>query len=278
MILKHRYLFILLTAVLTGCGDAPLVRHYEEIFIEADRSQMAHTSHDGDQHMRAEAMPPGLDVNNMPQDAIHAGLDVNVMPQDAIHAGLNVNTMSQDAAHAQVNTGADSAVSTQQSTGSDMASMPISPELERSVDRSPLNWKTPQGWSERKGSGMRLVTFSGNSPEGETETTIISLGGQAGGLEANVTRWVRQIGLNISPAELQIFLSQQQGITTVSGLQTTLVDLTQLQNSLPGTAPSMIAAIIDRGRSQIFIKMTGSKDAVHSQLENFRTLITSISE
>lgn len=277
MHLRLRYLFVLLTAVLTGCGDAPLIRHYEEIFIEADKAQTSPAMLARSQNMPRDTMPPGLDINNMPQDAIHAGLNINNMPQDAIHAGLNSNDMPQDAVHAQVNPGAVSAVN-QKGPGADMMSMPISPELERSVDRSPLNWQTPPGWSERKGSGMRLVTFTGDSPQGTTETTIISLGGQAGGLEANVTRWIRQIGLSARPEELQVFLSRQESITTVSGLQTTLVDLTQLQTNMPGTAPSLIAAIIDRGRSQIFIKMTGSKDAVKNQLENFRALITSISE
>jgi hypothetical protein len=187
----------------------------------------------------------------MPDDAIHAnltGAGAN-MPQDDIHAGL---------------------------TGGNMpGGMPMisSPELEASVDRTPLQWDLPQGWSQQKGSGMRLATLKSAT----TETTIISLSGSAGGAASNIMRWMQQI--NVPPLaenELNSFLDSQERLTTASGLNALIVDLSQLQPEAPAQAPSIIAAIIDRQASQIFIKMTGTKEAVLKDREAFLGLVRSV--
>ncbi len=275
---------ILLTAaviLLSGCDQSPITRHYQEVFIEADSSAgKVHATAPGAGQMPQDAIHAGLDPSTMPQDAIHAGLLSGSMPQDAIHAGLDMSNIPDDAIHAGLKSGSPnpSAESGPASSAAAMAAMPVTPELERSVDRSPLQWQTPPGWTEKKGGGMRLVTFTTSSRAGSTETTIISLGGQAGGLEANVTRWMRQINLSAGQADLQRFLAGQEKLTTASGLPTTMVDFTGLQADLPGDAPSMIAAVMDRGRSQIFVKMSGPKAAVTEQRAAFRNLVTSISE
>ena len=60
---------------------------------------------------------------------------------------------------------------------------------------SPLSWTLPPGWQELQASGMRLANLR---PAGhpDAECTLVILGGDGGGLEANVNRWRReQMGL-----------------------------------------------------------------------------------
>ena len=272
----RRNIALVAVFLVSGCGQPTLTRHYEEIFIESDRSQMPpHAMRSGDRSMPQDAIHAGLDPNKMPQDAIHSGLmGSGDMPQDEIHAGLAGRTMPDDAIHA----GLQAQSSANSGSGMSMSTMPVTPELEQSVDRSPLVWQTPAGWSEQKGSGLRLATFTTTGGVGPTETSIISLGGSAGGLQANVGRWLRQVNISVNDADLQRFLAEQEQLTTASGLSLTLVDLTTLQSDAPADAPSMIAAIIDRGRSQIFVKMTGGKAAISARLPDFRDLILSIAE
>ena len=133
--------------------------------------------------------------------------------------------------------------------------------LDDTQQTSPLTWDTPKEWLEKKGSGLRLATFTG--VQSKVETTIVSLGGSAGGVSANITRWMQQIGLDVPESEARDdFIKKQEKFLTRSGLPVAFIDLTELQEKDAGNAPSMIAAIIDRGDTQIFVKMTGTKEDV----------------
>jgi len=232
---------ITIVTFILGCDQPVVIREQKEIFMEAEKQ----ASMGMDQHNAFLQM--------MPQDEIHANLGLGNtggqgtgMPQDEIHANLNMGDMSM----------ADSA------------------QLESSVDRSPLKWSTPKGWFEKKGSGMRLATFT--NEDSSIETTIVSLGGSAGGLESNVKRWLGQINISVSDNELQEFMRSQETLPTKVQWPAILFDLTRLQEESSGDAPSMAAAIIDRGQSQIFIKMTGAKEAIVKNLTAFKSLIQSI--
>lgn len=65
-----------------------------------------------------------------------------------------------------------------------------------SMFRDLLAWEAPDGWKEteaRDPTGMRLVDFRfGPNDEGECYITL--MGGNAGGLEANINRWRTQMG------------------------------------------------------------------------------------
>lgn len=173
------------------------------------------------------------------------------MPQDDIHAGL----MPEGANHA----------------------TEMQQQLTASVDQTALLWETPKEWVEKKGSGLRLATFNGTNPKAMVETSIVSLGGQAGGVEANVTRWIQQLGLNVPDTQkLNDFINQQEHFSTSSSLPITVIDLTQLQDKNPANSPSMVAAIIDKKDTQIFIKMTGEKQAVLQNRDTFKKFIKSI--
>jgi len=138
---------------------------------------------------------------------------------------------------------------------------------------SPLSWEVPQGWSEEKGSGMRLVTF--RDPNSSMECSIISLGGQAGGFRSNVTRWMNQINVSIPAGDqLSAFLSRQQKLKSKGGFVVTIIDLSELSQG--EHAPSMIAAITELENKTIFVKMTGSRGDVITNRVQFTSLCRSL--
>jgi len=136
-----------------------------------------------------------------------------------------------------------------------------------------LSWEVPRGWSEEKGSGMRLVTF--RAQDGSVECSIISLGGQAGGLRSNVTRWMGQINIDI-PADDQFdeYLSRQKILKTKGGFPMTIIDLSELSDGQQN--PSMIAAIAEFEDKTIFVKMTGSRKDVVFNRKQFTSLCQSL--
>lgn len=280
---------------LTGCERTPFKRHYREIVLESDqpvnppvdfmKGQMPQDDiHKGLTMPGAGGIPQG----EMPQDDIHKGLVMpqgsipkGKMPQDDIHKGLVMpdgaqKGMPQDDIHKGImpNSGMPAGM------GMDMNNMQnaaLNDQLNASVDRTPLAWKAPSGWTEIKGSGMRMATFKNADQDNPVEVTIVSLGGQAGGLEPNVTRWMRQINIDVPGAEqLDAFIKGQEKIKTDSGLPAMFVDLTQLQKDAQPNAPSLVAVVIERDNAQIFVKMTGSKQAVLANLKTFRSLVSSI--
>ena len=158
--------------------------------------------------------------------------------------------------------------------------------LEASVAKSSLTWETPSGWSEQTGSGMRLVSFS--AQDGAIDCSIVTLSGEAGGLQANVARWMNQMNIPV-PTDDQFndFLAQQEAVITKGGFSVQVIDFTGL--STQGTesrktlnssgmqqVPMMIAAMAELPGMVIFIKMTGPKVAVVENREKFIALCRSL--
>jgi len=146
--------------------------------------------------------------------------------------------------------------------------------LDASVVRPPLSWETPNGWIQQKGSGMRLATFKAESKSGPVQCSLISLGGQAGGIESNVLRWMKQIKVQVPGNEpMKKFLSRQEDIITKGEFSIKIINLAEISQD---KAPSMIAAIAEIKSMTIFVKMTGSKEATIEQFESFKRLIQSL--
>ena len=139
-----------------------------------------------------------------------------------------------------------------------------------------LTWSVPEGWNEEAGQGMRLATFTADSPNG-IECTIVSLSGNAGGLDANVVRWMGQLKLEVPPDEVfDDFLSRQEKLTTANGAAFLLVDLTGLQPQADPASPTMLAAMGEINGTTVFAKMTGSIAAVQKNQDKFKTLCRSL--
>ncbi len=152
--------------------------------------------------------------------------------------------------------------------------------LAESVSNVPLIWQTPKGWSEEKGSGMRLVTFKSKKDDQPVICTIVSLSGIAGGLESNIIRWMKQINLaedQLSGDKMRDFIQQQETFSSKGNLAVQLIDLTRLADSKNNSAQTILGAVVPLEDTTIFIKMSGTLKAVHQNREEFKALCQSLS-
>lgn len=135
--------------------------------------------------------------------------------------------------------------------GADMASMPAPPPSE--ADSSGVTWSVPDGWKAQAGSGMRLVTLV--PPDGAGECTIVSLGGAAGGVRSNIVRWLGQLEVKLSDAELEAFLHTASSLETADGLVMGLYDFSSVA---AGSAKgSLLAGIVSAESRTVFVKYAG---------------------
>ncbi len=139
-----------------------------------------------------------------------------------------------------------------------------------------LKWSLPQAWQELPASGMRLATFHLVSDPTKIDCSIVTLAGQAGGIEANVSRWMEQVGVKSSPENLEQFINSSQSLKTQGGQDVKIYDFTFLQKNALTSDKSMMATIISIGDVSIFVKMTGSIEAVKANQSSFIELVKSI--
>jgi hypothetical protein len=139
-----------------------------------------------------------------------------------------------------------------------------------------LRWTAPSGWKEEGGSGMRLASFTAVDGAQTGLCTIIKLGGAAGGLDANVRRWIGQLGIQAPDAkEMAEFLKRQQEFKSEGGWEGVIVDLTELA-APAAESGSMLASSLTVGESTVFVKLTGSVALLRKEKESFTQLCRSL--
>ncbi len=139
-----------------------------------------------------------------------------------------------------------------------------------------LHWTAPEGWRETAGSGMRLVTFSLDRGGQTGLCTLVRLGGAAGGLEANVRRWLGQIQVPEPPASAwKDFLDRQERVRSAGGFDGVITDLTVLGPQEPDV-PSMLAGLFMLEHETLFVKLTGPLALLRAEREAFASLCLSL--
>lgn len=237
-------ILVVFFSMLALSGETVEKRTFKEINVESDEKQEMAVA--GDPHEMIQGMPDD-DIHKAVRSGGAMGSNLDAMPNDDIHAKFRNGMMANSDA------------------------------LMNSVAPTSLSWIAPEGWSEEKGNGMRIATFKAGEGNAAVETSIISLAGQAGGISANVGRWMGQLGMEIpSEDKMNEFVNRQQKLKTSDGLDVTMIDLTQLQEDADGQTPSMIAAVIESQSNQIFVKMTGPKEAVLKNVASLKSLVQSM--
>ena len=152
-------------------------------------------------------------------------------------------------------------------------------ELNASKSDAPFAWDVPDGWQVVPGSAMRMANFTfGDSAEGQCYFTMLRGGG---GLLLNLNRWRGQMGLEpvdkdaIAQLPERRFLFGNGRFIELDG------DFKSMgaTEALPGYKMlGLIMPEMDMGGAKVafFVKMTGPKALVESQLNNFNTFCASI--
>ena len=148
--------------------------------------------------------------------------------------------------------------------------------IEAPTSQNLLTWQAPEGWSEEAGKHMRMVSFHAAADPKAIDCYIIGLAGPAGGAEANLQRWLGQLGLDPSDDNVKALMVAAQTVNTKDGLACKVFDFTAMQAKAPATDKSMLAAMIGLDKTTVFVKMTGSMDAIKNNRVNFLILLGSI--
>jgi len=149
------------------------------------------------------------------------------------------------------------------------------PAQTRSPETSSFAWDTPEGWREEAGIGMRLATLRVDADTEQAECTLIVLGGDAGGLAANIVRWMEQVQIDPpSDDALRAYVDGLDRLETEGGLTGVFIDFDEFVED--PSALSTLAGIIERGHETLFVKLTGSKDLLAREREHFIALCKSI--
>lgn len=134
---------------------------------------------------------------------------------------------------------------------------------------APADWK-----SSPPSSNMRKAQFSVPGKSGKNgEVVFYYFGsGGAGGVKANVDRWMKQFenpqGQSVKTETIndtKVTFAQAHG-TFLSGRP--------FGQKTPNPGYAMLAAIIEGKKGAIFVKMTGPKDAVDAHAAKLRKMVT----
>jgi len=158
--------------------------------------------------------------------------------------------------------------------GLDMAAM--GGVIEAPTTQNILAWDVPGGWKEEPGKHMRMASFHSVAEANAVDCYIIALAGPAGGLEANLERWLGQLGLLATNDTIKQLVRSAQTLKTKDSLEVKVFDFSGLQAQGSSSDKTMIVAMIALDKTTIFVKMTGSIEAVKQNKDNYLKLLGSI--
>lgn len=154
--------------------------------------------------------------------------------------------------------------------------MPASPAAAPAepVVSGPFAWDVPSGWQETPARPMRLVTFSvGDS--GNTECYVSVFSNAAGGVEANVNRWLAQMRQEpvSGPA-----LADLPSIDMLGTLGVVVFATGEYEGMDGSTRPdhALLGAICDAPEGSVFVKMIGPADEVEANRAAFEAFCISL--
>lgn len=129
-----------------------------------------------------------------------------------------------------------------------------------------LRYTVPAGWTPGEAGGFRKAAFTIVDGQQKAECTVISLAGGGGALLPNVNRWRQQIGLaDVEFAELERDMQK----IDIAGTPADFIELV-------GAEKAILGAILPREGESWFFKLSGDKDLVAREKQNFESFVRSI--
>lgn len=121
-----------------------------------------------------------------------------------------------------------------------------------------------------------MATFTIPSETRESICTVIPFQGEAGGLRANVTRWLGQVtGKMNDSITVDTLIKNREKFLTKGQFPAALIDFTPVTPN-PTDKSILVTIITIRGNS-IFVKMIGEKAHLVQNKEKFKSLCQSFS-
>ena len=149
-----------------------------------------------------------------------------------------------------------------------------------------VSWTAPAGWKAQRHSPMRAATYTvpaagGDSEDGECGVYYFGTGG-AGGVQANVKRWIGQFRAPDGGPADQL---AQRASENINGIAVTTLDLTgtylfkpfpMAPRATPKTGYRMLAAIVSAPEGEVFFKLTAPEKTTAAAEPNFRRMLQSL--
>jgi hypothetical protein len=152
------------------------------------------------------------------------------------------------------------------------AQMAAAPASQNENENANSIWTLPPGWVPVKPSQFLLAEFSIPGANGaKAEVNVAEMGGEGGGLLANVNRWRKQLGLG---AVGETDLPQLEQSLDVPGGKATLVDFAGV-NAETGAPTRLVGAIVAQNGQTWFYKLLGDGQIVAQQKNAFTKFIQS---
>ncbi|MBT3636755.1 MAG: hypothetical protein HN531_07440 [Opitutae bacterium] len=143
------------------------------------------------------------------------------------------------------------------------------------VEVAGYSFKAPEDWkSSPPSSNMRKAQFAVPGKSGKNgEVVFYYFGsGGAGGVKANVDRWMKQF----EDPQGQSVKTETVGETKVTYAQAhgTFLSGRPFGPKTPNPGHAMLAAIIEGKKGAIFVKMTGPKETVEAHSAKLKKMVT----
>ena len=149
-----------------------------------------------------------------------------------------------------------------------------------------VTWKAPEDWLRRDSAGtMRVGSFAIPDPKlantGEADpkavdVSVVQLAGTAGGLEANIARWMGQVGLIATRPELEEFIKAAEKLKIKSGQEALIIDLTSKLSGDMTQSKSIYGAIIMKPEYTVFVKAAGERTRLVAEKNRLKAFCESL--
>lgn len=150
-----------------------------------------------------------------------------------------------------------------------------------------VTWELPSGWLVKdSANAMRVGSFAvpdsqfmdmGEPDPGALDVSVVQLGGDAGGLEANIRRWMGQVGLIANAEELAALIAQAGKFKTRSGQEGMYVDFTDRLSGDMTQNKSIFGAIVSTSEYTVFVKAMGERERLNRAKDQLKAFCQSLS-
>lgn len=133
-----------------------------------------------------------------------------------------------------------------------------------------VTWELPQDWLFRdSANAMRIGSFAvpdsrfahmGEADPGALDVSVVQLAGDAGGVPANIARWMGQVGLIANAEEIRAFIAAAPRLKAKTGQEGIFVDFTDRLSGDMTQDKSIYGAIISTPDYTVFVKAMGERE------------------
>jgi hypothetical protein len=131
-----------------------------------------------------------------------------------------------------------------------------------------FTWMAPGTWTKGLEKSTRAVTYA---TPGGGECYVSVIPGDANGIEANMNRWRGQLGVAALAAG-EVEKLEHLSICGADGRMITI------EGAGDSAGKGMLGALALVGGRSVFVKLTGPRDAVQKEAENFKAFAQSLKE